>query len=302
MKFRALPRPEWLPASGWPFDCFAVESCDTQLVVTDVGEGPVLLFVHVGAWSFIWRDLITRLARDFRCVTFDAPGNGRSENPRRGPVTLEGASQAVTAVVEALNLGGFTPVLHHLGGPPGLAAIATMPERVRGIVAMNAFGWAPSEPGLRFMLALIGSRPMRGFNVLTRLIPRISATSFGVGRNMDESSRKAFLAGMAPRGIRAFHDYMRDARHSEPLYRRVAVALHGDLSRLPMLTIFGERNDPFGFQNRWRELFPDARQVVVAKGNHFPMCDAPDFVARMIREWHHEFATTLPETQEITRR
>jgi len=58
------------------------------------------------------------------------------------------------------------------------------------------------------------------------------------------------------------------------------------LAQVPMLTIFGERNDPFGFQKRWKELFPDARQAVVAKGNHFPMCDAPDFVAREIREWY----------------
>jgi len=28
--------------------------------------------------------------------------------------------------------------------------------------------------------------------------------------------------------------------------------------------------------------------VVVAKGNHFPMCDDPDLVARTIRAWHSE--------------
>jgi haloalkane dehalogenase len=290
-----MPRPDWLPAAAWPFESFAVESGDAQLAVTDIGEGPVLLFVHVGAWSFIWRDLIARLSRDFRCITFDAPGNGRSKGPRRSPVTLEGASQAVTAVIEALRLDDFTPVLHDLGGPAGLAAIACVPERVRGIVAMNAFGWTPVEPGLRFMLALMGSRVVREFNVFTRLIPRVSATSFGVGRNMDESSRQAFLAGMGPRGIRAFHNYMRSARNSDALYHRVAEALRGDLSHLPLLTIFGERNDPFGFQQRWRELFPSARQVVVAKGNHFPMCDAPDFVARTIREWFPK--TEVPETK-----
>ena len=35
-------------------------------------------------------------------------------------------------------------------------------------------------------------------------------------------------------------------------------------------------------------MFRDARQVVVAKGNHFPMCDDPDLVAASIRELHHD--------------
>jgi hypothetical protein len=52
--------------------------------------------------------------------------------------------------------------------------------------------------------------------------------------------------------------------------------------------LFGERNDPFGFQTHWKELYPDAKQMVVKNGNHFPMCDEPDLVARTIREWYDE--------------
>ena len=36
----------------------------------------------------------------------------------------------------------------------------------------------------------------------------------------------------------------------------------------------------------WKAIFPNVRHVVVPKGNHFPMCDAPDLVAREI----HSFA------------
>jgi haloalkane dehalogenase len=81
---------------------------------------------------------------------------------------------------------------------------------------------------------------------------------------------------------------MRDARKSEAIYAEIDHALTGPFRRLPLLTIFGERNDPLGFQPHWKQLFPDARQVVVAKGNHFPMCDAPDLVADSIREFHRE--------------
>jgi pimeloyl-ACP methyl ester carboxylesterase len=56
-----------------------------------------------------------------------------------------------------------------------------------------------------------------------------------------------------------------------------------------MLTIFGERNDPLKSQPQWKRLFPSTRQIVIPKGNHFPMCDDPDRVANAIRDWHHEF-------------
>jgi haloalkane dehalogenase len=287
IRFSLVPRPAWLPGSVWPFQSFGVEAADgSVLAVAEAGKGPVLLFVHVGAWSFIWRDLIQRLAPDFRCVFFDAPGNGQTRDASSGTVAMEGAGHAVAAVVAALDLQDVTVVAHDLGGPAALAAFAGMPERVRGIVAMNSFGWRPSGRAFRGMLALMGSRVMGEFNVLTGLIPWISSTSFGVGRHMDETSRSVFRAGIGRRGIRAFHNYMRDVRHCDGLYGRVACALAGPLSEVPLLTVFGEYNDPFGFQKRWKELFPDARQVVVAKGNHFPMCDAPDFVAHEIRDWY----------------
>jgi pimeloyl-ACP methyl ester carboxylesterase len=288
-----IPQPAWLPPSVWPFQSFGIESHGTLLSVTDAGKGPVLLFVHVGAWSFIWRDLMTRLTSDFRCICFDAPGNGLSRDGSKSAVSIEGASRAVSTVISTLGLTDFTLVAHDLGGPAALAAVAATPERVNGIVGMNCFAWRPSGAAFRNMLAIVGSGPIRELDVLTGFIPRISATSFGVGCNLDQPSRQAFLAGMGPRARRAFHNYMHDALRCDGLYDRIATALAGPLARLPLLTIFGERNDPFGFQKRWLELFPDASQVVVAKGNHFPMCDAPDSTARPIRDWHRERVAQL---------
>ena len=153
---------------------------------------------------------------------------------------------------------------------------------------MNAFGWKPSGAAFRAMLAVVGNGLTRELDVLTGFIPRLTSSSFGVGRHLDRSSRKAFRTGMGPRGRRAFHNYIRDARQCDNLYDQIARALAGPFSRLPLLTIFGEHNDPFGFQQRWKALFPNVRQVVVANGNHFPMCDAPDLVAGAIRSWHRE--------------
>jgi haloalkane dehalogenase len=136
------------------------------------------------------------------------------------------------------------------------------------------------------MLRVVGSAPVREFDVLTKLVPRITATSFGVGRHLDAASRRAFLARLGASGIRAFHDYLADALRCEALHIEASAALDEQFAGLPLLTIFGERNDPFHFQQEWKRRFPDATQLVIRQGNHFPMCDDPAFVARAIDEWY----------------
>jgi pimeloyl-ACP methyl ester carboxylesterase len=177
-------------------------------------------------------------------------------------------------------------VVHDLGGPIGLGLAARRPQLVRALVATQTFGWPPEQRVLRAMLGLMGSAPMRGLNTTTNLVPRITATSFGVGRHLGATGRRAFLGPLRDRRRRAtFHRLMADARRADELLGAIELALAGTLRDRPLLTIFGERNDPLGFQARWRELFPAARQVVVPGGNHFPMNDDPDLFAAAVRSW-----------------
>lgn len=242
---KPLGRPEWLPESVWPFQSFGLEADDSVLAVTDVGEGPVLLLVHTGTWSFIWRDLIAKLSADFRCICFDAPGSGRTQDAPGTTISLATASRAVAFVIEQLDVEDITLVAHDLGGVAGLAASSRTPERIRGIVGMNTFAWKPSGTALRTMLTMMGNGFIREVDVVTGFIPRLSSTSFGVGLHLDGPSRQSFVAGMGTRGRRSFHNYLRDARGCAGLYDEIARALAGPLSRLPLLTVFGERNDPF---------------------------------------------------------
>ena len=281
-------RPWWLSEEEWPFPTYRLEVDGSGIAVTEVGSGPVLLFVHSGFWSFIWRDLIRLLSSDFRCVCFDSPGTGLSDRLNTKSVSLAGASRVVTTVIESLDLNDLTLVIHDLGGPVTIAGAAELSQRVAGIVAVNSFAWKPEDRRLRAMLTVVGSSLARELDVATGLVPRITASKFGMGLRMDASGLQTFKSGIGSDGLRAFHKYMSDARQSDNVYKRSEAALNGPFRHLPLLTIFGEHNDPFHFQQRWKELFPVARQLVISQGNHFPMCDAPEFVAGAIRRWHGE--------------
>jgi len=297
LSMRSLARPDWLPSDVWPFDTVALDVDRCAIAISEAGRGPVLLF-YTGIGSFVWRDVMLRLSRDFRCVTLDPPGIGLSAPVPRTDVTLPRSARAVGAAIEALDLQDLTLVVHDTGGPPAFAAAAQVPGRMRGIVGVNTFGWRPSGAAFRGMLAVMGSGFTRRLDLATNFLSRLTSTNFGVGRHLNERSRRAYRAGLE-KSQSAFHDYLRDARHSDALYDELAFAFEGPLARLPLLTIFGERNDPLGFQPHWKRLFPTARQVVIPKGNHFPMCDDPDFVADEIRRWHRErVRPTVEQTVE----
>jgi haloalkane dehalogenase len=283
---KPLQRPKWLPEQAWPFQSNSLDIEGSKIAVTDVGQGPVLLFAHTGFWSFIWRDLLLRLKDDFRCVCFDAPGTGQSDRLPVSSISLANAGRALTAVIDALDLDGATLLFHDLAGPSGITGAAKMPERISAMCAINSFAWRPSGSAFRSMLALMGNPAVREFSVWSGLLLRITGSAFGVGLRMDDLSRRVFSAGVDRQAMRAFHGYLHDARRADAIYEELDRALTGPFRKLPLLTIFGERNDPLGFQPRWKQLFPDVRQLLVARGNHFPMCDDPEFVARSIREWH----------------
>lgn len=283
-----LQRPQWLPEGVWPFSTSALPVDGSNIAITDVGQGPILLFVHTGFWSFIWRDVILRLSADFRCICFDAPGTGRSDRLPVDSISLEKAARVVTAIIKTFHLEDITLIVHDLGGPSGLAGAARVSSHIRGLCAVNAFAWRPSGALFRGMLAAAGSAPIRELSAWTGLLARLSSSAFGAGRHFDAPSRNAFYSGIGRQGMRAFHGYLHSARKSEQIYNELDLALKGPFRLLPLLTIFGERNDPLGFQPRWKQLFPDAPQIVVKNGNHYPMCDDPELVASSIREWHRD--------------
>ena len=278
-----LDRPSWLPSSAWPWETYALSHDRGRIAVTDVGSGPTLLFVHVGSWSFVWRDVLLRLQNDFRCVAVDAPGCGLSD--RLPSPTLAQAGDAVAAVIDALQLRDITLVAHDLGGPAGFLAAARRADRVAALAAVNCFAWTPTGSAFRGMLALMGGAPVREVDAATNILGRITSTSFGVGRHLSRVDRAVFRAGIDAPARRAWHSYFRDARGARALYAEVDAALRGTLANLPLLTIFGQFNDPLRFQPRWKELFPAAHQLKVHRGNHFPMCDDPDLVAEALKSF-----------------
>src|SRR5215472_5404993 len=57
---------------------------------------------------------------------------------------------------------------------------------------------------------------------------------------------------------------------AESITPPVERALPVTLSDVPVLTLFGRRNDRFGWQDRFARLFPNVTAGVIEDGHHFP--------------------------------
>ena len=194
----SIARPDWLSADVWPWPIAALSVDRSSVAMSDVGHGPTLLF-YTGIGLFIWRDVIARLQHGFRCVTLDPPGIGVSAPIPPSEATLARSARAVTAVIEALDLSAITLVAHASGGPPAFAAAARHPQRLRGLVAVNTFGWRPQGTAFRGMLTVMGSPVTRQVSLRTGALARLTATTFGTGRHLDQRSRRAEEHGRVPR-------------------------------------------------------------------------------------------------------
>ena len=284
---RATIRPKCLPESVWPYPLDSLRVGDHRLIFTDTGgPGPVLLFVHVGLWCLMWRDVIGRLTDRYRCITLDVPGSGLSDRTSRQNQTLDSAAQAIGTLIDRLDLRGITLVVHDLGGLATLAAVRPRLSRVAAVAAVNTFGWKPRGLMLPLALRLFGSAAMRELDAFTGLLPLGSSSRLGVGRRWSRQTRQAWRAGLRDRSSRRLpHRLFRDAARNKRIHELADASLT-ELADRPLMTVFGKYGDYFCFQRQWRRRHTDVHSVVVPGGFHFPMCDNPDLVAARLHEWH----------------
>lgn len=278
-------RPDWLPHNVWPFPLHDMEIDGTRLVYTDTGgDGAVVVMVHVGLWSLLWKGLVEQLAPRFRCITLDVPGSGLS-GP--APASMAAASDAIGRFVDHLDLHDIILVVHDTGGWATMAALGAQPsraERVSRVIAVNTFGWPPRGV-LRFALWFMGSAVMREFTVWTGCLAWASATRLGVGRHFDRATRRAWRRCLRPHEKRRFlHHMFADAAKDQTVSRAAArgVALLADR---PTMTVFGQFGDYFFFRRGWRRIRPTMTDVTVPWGLHFPQSDNPALVASAMVDW-----------------
>ncbi len=125
----------------------------------DVGDGPVLLFLHgsgpgVTGWRN-FRGVLPAFAEQFRCLILEFPGFGVSDDIGGHPMVT--AQQTVQPFLDALGVDGVDIIGNSMGGGVGINFAINNPERIGKLVTIggigtNVFSPGPSE-GIRLLQA-----------------------------------------------------------------------------------------------------------------------------------------------------
>ena len=103
-------------------------------------SAPVVLLLHgFPASSFMFRELIPRLADQYRVIAPDLAGFGFTEVPaqRNYKYSFDALAQTLEAFTEALKIKSYALYVFDYGAPTGFRLAMAHPERVVAIVSQN---------------------------------------------------------------------------------------------------------------------------------------------------------------------
>jgi pimeloyl-ACP methyl ester carboxylesterase len=241
-------------------------------------KAPTILLLHgFPSSSFMFRELIPRLADNYRVIAPDLPGFGFTEvlEDRKYVYSFDGLASTIEAFTEVLRIDRYAIYVFDYGAPTGLRLAMAHPDRVTAVISQNgnayeeglSSGWNPIQKYWKAPTAQ-NRAALRDF-----LTPEATKWQYTHGASDPESVPPesyildaALLERLGNKEIQLdlFLDYASNVR----LYPKFQEYFRK--SKPPLLAIWG-KNDPF-FVPAGAEAFhkdlPDARVQFLDTG-HF---------------------------------
>lgn len=122
--------------------------------VLEGGDGPPVVLLHSsGEFAALWMRVIPNLVTTHRVVAPDLPGHGASE-VTDGRLDVDQMVRWLDALIERTCPSPPTLVGHGLGGAAAARFAIAHPDRLSGLVLVDAFGLDQFDPAPSFGLAL----------------------------------------------------------------------------------------------------------------------------------------------------
>ena len=253
------------------------------------GTGEPLLFVHgVVVNGDLWRKVIPRLSKDFRCIAPDWP-LGSHEVPMSADADLSppGLARLVVDFMDAMGLESATLVGNDTGGAVCQLVAAEYPDRVSRLVLTSCDLYDRFPPPIFKPLAMLVKMPGATWLIAQSLRPRFAQRlpiAFGwVTKRLPEKAVvESYLApGRSSRGVR--RDLAKvfgsvDARYTI----EAAQKLEGFDKPVLLAWAAEDKLFPVDYARRLADAVPDGTLELIDDSYTFIAEDQPERLAEVI--------------------
>jgi pimeloyl-ACP methyl ester carboxylesterase len=267
--------------------CLQVNGVDLFYEVTGTGEP--LLFLHgLGSSGRDWELQVQAFARDYRVITVDLRGHGRSQKAD-GSYSIPLFAEDVIALLDHIAPEAVHVVGLSMGGMVALQLALTSPERVRSLTVVNSSaGLNPdslAEYGqvlVRVFLAVTLSQRQVGAYLANRFFPEPDQALI----------RRIFIEHWAQ------NDKLAYLKAMWAIMRWNVVAELPDID-CPSLIIGGDEDYiPLAHKTTMAQGIPDAALVIVPHSRHGTPVDQPARFNAILDDFLQEVAES--ESREVT--
>ncbi len=269
---------------------------DFNMHYIDEGNGEPIVMLHGDpTWGYLYRNFIAPLSQHDRCIVPDHMGMGKSGVPQdRSLYTLHQHIANLEALLLHLDLHDITLVLHDWGGPVGLGFAIHHPERIKRLVLLNTWAFAPwPTNSLPRLVEIIRSAKGEHF-VLKRngyLEPAILGTTYNTEK-LTQAAMDAYRAPFpTPESRIAMLCWSRDipVQETDASYAEMKRIEQGlsQFTQKPILLVWGMK-DPVllpSVLRLWQQVYPRATTHEFEDASHFLQEDAPERIVGYIQEF-----------------
>jgi len=296
---REIPFSQLEAKYGVPGSLYADLSSGERVHYTVEGPSgrPTIVLVHGFAASMhTWSPWIERLRRDFRLIAVDLPGHGLTRTPEGYRPSMDRNADLIDELTTRLGVGRFVLAGNSMGGAVSWNFALRHPERLEGLILVNAAGWpgeAASSGPPPLVFGMLGSPVGRG--VIKAFDPRLLAGGALKAAYVDKHlvdkvliDRYAELA-MA-QGRRDVLLSGRSAPEAQ-ITRETFASI-----RVPTLVMSGakDRIIPVDDQREIAKAIPGAVYVEYPEAGHVPMEQIPDVSAEDVRRFVNGLSEAAP--------
>jgi pimeloyl-ACP methyl ester carboxylesterase len=235
------------------------------------GKGPkTVILVH--GWTCdesTWNSQIPALSKDYRVITLDLPGHGRSGSPKDGKLSMDLFARAVDAVRKDSKADRVVVVGHSMGTPVVIQYARLYPEHtaalvfVDGVVTIPAGaasgGFRPPDPS-----QMAGSEGLKARETMIRGMFSASTTP-----DMQKHILSMMLAAPESTAVGAMQATFDPANWKGDVFTEPVLGLYADHSRA-------------GDREYMKTHFPNMDYEEIPGTGHFLMMEKPEEFNRLL--------------------